>query len=115
MVPTRLVPARVNQHVMIIRAAPGMNPHYLLCAMNSDERKRQLLSYAQTGSTREALTKDLMSGFEILVPDPATLEAFGRFAHDVFGQREVLEAQNIKLRTARDLLLPRLMSGEVIV
>lgn len=115
MVPSRLVPARVNQHVMIIRAAPGMDPHYLLCAINSDERKRQLLSYAQTGSTREALTKDLMSAFEVLVPDAATLEAFGQMARDVFDQREVLTAQNIKLRTARDLLLPRLMSGEVTV
>jgi type I restriction enzyme S subunit len=115
MVPSRLVPARVNQHVMIIRAAAGMDPHYLLCAINSDERKRQLLSYAQTGSTREALTKDLMSAFEVLVPDALTLGAFGQVARDVFDQREVLSAQNIKLRAARDLLLPRLMSGEVAV
>ena len=74
-----------------------------------------MLSYAQTGSTREALTKDLMSAFEILVPDTATLAAFGEFARDVFDQREVLATQNIKLRTARDLLLPRLMSGELTV
>ena len=115
MVPPRLVPARVNQHVMIIRAAASMDPHYLLCAINSDERKRQLLSYAQTGSTREALTKDLMSAFEVLVPDTSTLAAFAQFARDAFGQREVLATQNIKLRAARDLLLPRLMSGELAV
>jgi len=115
MVPPRLVPARVNQHVMIIRAAASMDPHYLLCAINSDERKRQLLSYAQTGSTREALTKDLMSAFEVLVPDTSTLAAFAQFARDAFFQREVLATQNIKLRAARDLLLPRLMSGELAV
>jgi type I restriction enzyme, S subunit len=115
MVPSRLVPARVNQHVMIIRVAAAMDPHYLLCAINSDERKRQLLSYAQTGSTREALTKDLMSAFEVLVPDAATLAAFGQIARDAFDLREVLAAQNIKLRAARDLLLPRLMSGELAV
>lgn len=115
MVPPRLVPARVNQHVMIIRAAASMDPHYLLCAINSDERKRQLLSYAQTGSTREALTKDLMSAFEVLVPDTSTLAAFAQFARDAFFQRELLATQNIKLRAARDLLLPRLMSGELTV
>jgi len=115
MVPRRLVPARVNQHVMIIRAASGMDPHYLLCAINSDERKRQLLSYAQTGSTREALTKDLMLAFEVVVPDTSTLAAFGQYACDAFSQREVLSTLNIKLRTARDLLLPRLMSGEIEV
>jgi hypothetical protein len=30
-------------------------------------------------------------------------------------EREVLQWQNQKLRTARDLLLPRLMSGELAV
>jgi hypothetical protein len=45
-------------------------------------------------------------------PDPG---AFAELAGDVFQQREVLAEQNIKLRTARDLLLPRLMSGELTV
>jgi type I restriction enzyme S subunit len=116
MVPRRLIPARVNQHVMIIRADPRkVSPYYLLCAINADERKRQLLSYAQTGSTREALTKELMSNFEVIVPDELNMGAFAEFAGDVFQQREVLAEQNVKLRTARDLLLPRLMSGELTV
>ena len=116
MVPRRLIPARVNQHVMIIRAdRDKIDPYYLLCAVNSDERKRQLLSYAQTGSTREALTKDLMSNFEVIVPDEPPMHAFGEFAGDAFRQREVLAEQNVKLRIARDLLLPRLMSSELTV
>lgn len=116
MVPRPLIPARVNQHVMIIRADPRkVSPYYLLCAINSDERKRQLLSYAQTGSTREALTKELMSNFEVIVPDELNMRAFAEFAGDVFQQREELAEQNVKLRAARDLLLPRLMSGELTV
>lgn len=116
MVPRRLIPARVNQHVMIIRADQRkVSPYYLLCAINSDERKRQLLSYAQTGSTREALTKDLMSNFEVIVPDEASMRAFAQFAGDAFRQRDVLAEQIVKLRTARDLLLPRLMSGDITV
>ena len=116
MVPRRLIPARVNQHVMIVRADRGkIDPYYLLCAINSDERKRQLLSYAQTGSTREALTKDLMSNFEVIVPNRPTMHAFTEFAGDAFRQRDVLAEQNRKLRTARDLLLPRLMSGALTV
>ncbi len=34
---------------------------------------------------------------------------------DVFAQISRLSAQNQKLRAARDLLLPRLMSGELAV
>src|SRR5262245_7335706 len=57
MVPERHLPARVNQHVMIIRVDTTLvDPSFVLCAINSDQRKRQLLSYAQVGATREALT-----------------------------------------------------------
>jgi type I restriction enzyme, S subunit len=116
MVPARLLPARVNQHVMIIRADPlRVNPYFLLCAMNSDERKRQLLSYAHVGATREALTKELISRFEILLPDARTLHAFGEVARDLFAQGELLQEQNAKLLTARELLLPRLMDGRIEV
>jgi type I restriction enzyme S subunit len=116
MVPARHLPARVNQHVMIIRADPlRVNPYFLLCAMNSDERKRQLLSYAHVGATREALTKELISRFEILLPNGRTLHAFGEVARDLFVQGELLQEQNAKLLTARDLLLPRLMDGRIEV
>ena len=116
MVPQCHLPARVNQHVMIVRADPKkIDPYYLLCAINSAERKSQLLSYAQTGSTREALTKDLMAQFEVVLPDPAALHTFGQVASDIFQQREVLAEQVAKLKLARDLLLPRLMSGALVV
>ncbi len=116
MVPQCHLPARVNQHVMIIRADQNkIDPYYLLCAINSEQRKRQLLSYAQTGSTREALTKDLMSQFEFVLPDATTLRAFGQVAAVIFRQREVLAEQVTKLKSARDLLLPRLMSGALVV
>jgi len=114
MAPERYLPARVNQHVMIIRADPAKaDPFLVHAAINSDERKRQLLSYAQKGSTREALTKETVSNFEITLPSDDLMRRFGEIAADAFRQRELLAQQTQKLRTARDLLLPRLMSGEI--
>ena len=114
MAPERYLPARVNQHVMIIRVdTEKADPFFVHKAINSDERKRQLLSYARKGSTREALTKDEMARFEITVPTATLMRQFGEIAASSFRQREVLALQNQKLRTARDLLLPRLMSGEL--
>ena len=52
---------------------------------------------------------------EILVPSKSLLDAFDEFAADVFAQIKNLNTQNKKLRAARDLLLPRLMSGEIAV
>jgi len=116
MAPERFVPARVNQHVMIIRIEPlKASACFVHAAINSEERKRQLLSYAQKGSTREALTKEMLSNFEITLPSPELVTHFGEIAECNFLQRETLALQNQKLRAARDLLLPKLMSGEIAV
>ena len=52
---------------------------------------------------------------EILVPSTRLLEAFNDFVEPAFSQIQNLRQQNQKLRAARDLLLPRLMSGEIAV
>ncbi len=116
MAPERYLPARVNQHVMILRIDPAQaDPFFIHSAINSDERKRQLLSFSQKGATREALTKEIMSAFEITIPSHDLMAQFGAISGGCFLQRENLAHQNEKLQSARDLLLPRLMSGEVEV
>jgi type I restriction enzyme S subunit len=112
MAPERYLPARVNQHVMIIRCNPTVaNPFFAHAAINSDERKRQLISFAQKGSTREALTKEMVTNFEIVLPTDQIMRQYGELAEVAFMQRENLALQNQKLRTARDLLLPKLMDS----
>jgi len=116
MAPERYLPARVNQHVMIIRVdRKWADPFFVHKAINSDERKRQLLSYAQKGSTREALTKQMIAEFEITLPGEALMRQYGETTSTLFRQCEVLALQNQRLRIARDLLLPRLMSGAILV
>jgi type I restriction enzyme, S subunit len=52
---------------------------------------------------------------ELLVPSRALLTAFNDFVEPTLSQSHNFRAQNQKLRAARDLLLPRLMSGEIAV
>lgn len=52
---------------------------------------------------------------EILIPSRGLLTAFDEFAESVFQQVNILTAQIERLRAARVLLLPRLMSGEIAV
>ncbi|MCY2995775.1 MAG: restriction endonuclease subunit S [Planctomycetota bacterium] len=116
MIPERHLPARVNQHVMIIRVNPAVtDAHFVLAAINSAPRKKQLLAYSQVGATREALTKETVGNFQIVLPKDELLRQFADLADDASGQREVLSHQNSRLQTARDLLLPKLMSGEIEV
>ncbi len=112
MVPSYLLPARVNQHVAIVRADRSKaSPFYLLDAINSDFHKQQLLAFAQGGATREALTKDTISAFQIVLPPATLMHRYRGIAGDIHLQREVLLRQVQNLRLTRDLLLPRLLSG----
>jgi type I restriction enzyme, S subunit len=52
---------------------------------------------------------------EILIPPKGLIRSFDEFAALLFQQIGTLTAQTEKLRSARDLLLPRLMSGEIAV
>jgi len=52
---------------------------------------------------------------EILLPTSILLNAYEQTANPIFAQIHNLTQQNVKLRAARDLLLPRLMSGEIPV
>jgi type I restriction enzyme S subunit len=114
MVPSYLLPARVNQHVAIVRADKSKaSSFYLLDAINSDFHKQQLLALAQGGATREALTKDTISAFQIVLPPATLMNRYRGIAGDIHLQREVLLRQVQNLRLTRDLLLPRLLSGLV--
>jgi type I restriction enzyme S subunit len=68
-VPIDVLPARVNQHVMIVRPnSELLEPHYLQYTLNSPRVKEYLLSLASTGGTRKALTKNMLENLKITIP-----------------------------------------------
>ncbi|MDO9268331.1 MAG: restriction endonuclease subunit S [Methylobacter sp.] len=76
MVDNSILPARVNQHVCIIRA-PELVPEYLLHMLISASYKRYLLNVAgSAGATREALTKEQVENLLIPVPPKSLQEKF---------------------------------------
>jgi len=67
------------------------------------------------GVSVPTLDRNTVHRVEVLVPPKNLLTAFDEFAIPLFEQMENLKQQNQKLRAARDLLLPRLMGGEIAV
>ena len=57
----------------------------------------------------------LMKQYAIPFPPAGPLNSFNGFVESVTEQLKTLTFQTQKLRAARDLLLPRLMSGEIAV
>lgn len=68
-VPKELLPARVNQHVAIIRAnKEKLNSSFLKYSLLETSNKNSLLNMASAGATRQAITKSMIEGFEIKLP-----------------------------------------------
>lgn len=67
------------------------------------------------GAAYPAVTAKDFQKAEILIPKPNLLDLFDETIEPMFYQIDNLLRQNQKLREARDLLLPRLMSGEITV
>ena len=64
-----VLPARVNQHVAIIRPdSINLDPGYLRYYLTSAEMQTLLLSWAGSGGTRNALTKGMIESLEIRLP-----------------------------------------------
>jgi type I restriction enzyme S subunit len=74
-----------------------------------------MLRQQAVGAVFDAIVVDTFKRIPLLVPSIAIACLFDETVHPVFQQIENLMLQNQKLRAARDLLLPRLMSGEIVV
>jgi type I restriction enzyme S subunit len=69
-VPKSLLPARVNQHVSIIRTnRDTLNPQFLMYFLISPQMQSTMLSLAGSGGTRKALTKEMIENFDIPLVD----------------------------------------------
>jgi type I restriction enzyme S subunit len=68
-----------------------------------------------TGVAQPKLTQASLNRIPVLVPSRLLRDEFQDVVMTIFSQHYVLQAQNEGLRAARDLLLPRLMNGEIAV
>lgn len=69
-VPLTILPARVNQHVSIIRPDPNiLNPFFLSRMFTSKNFQIKLTKDAKSkGATREAITKEEIEGMKVIAP-----------------------------------------------
>ncbi|MEQ1651120.1 MAG: restriction endonuclease subunit S [Hyphomicrobium sp.] len=112
-VKTPLPNCTVDTHVTIVRPKEGVARHFFGMAVMEWEPRFSTMGKGATNQTE--LSPATIGGTEIVMPSRTLLEQFELFAEPLYEQVTNLVAQNQKLRVARDLLLPRLMSGEIAV
>ncbi len=107
-VPNGLLPARVNQHVMILRPQDKNLNLFLMCSLCDSDNKKLLLGISQSGSTREAINKQEMENFTISIPNSKTLEEFNRKCKPIQNEREVIQREIAKLQELKQLVISRI-------
>lgn len=84
-----------------------------LSVVSSDRFIAVASKSAKEGSKMPRADWKQMQAYPLLLPDTRTLSKFNEALHPMLSMMKVLAKQNIQLIRARDLLLPRLMSGKV--
>jgi len=120
-VPAEILPARVNQHVSIIRLKKEIVlPEFVQLALVSRKNKDRLLEKGEQGATRQAITKAQLEEFEISFPKSLKKQ------QEIVDQVEALNVHLAKLQSfylskvnylheLKSSILQKALTGELAV
>ncbi len=103
LVPEKVLPARVNQHVAIIRLKPNLT-EYRFIFYFLQATKEELLSQAEIGATRRALTKGMIENLDILLPPLPEQKAIAAVLSSLDDKIDLLHRQNKTLEALAETL-----------
>ena len=100
----------VNNHAHIITGKNGFTVEtlYLLFSLTN-------VQSIVTGAVQPKISQANLNKVPVIIPSELELSAFNSILQPIFAQIRNLRAENGRLTTTRDTLLPRLMSGELDV
>ncbi|PPZ92771.1 restriction endonuclease subunit S [Cloacibacterium normanense] len=102
-VPKKVIPARVNQHVAIIRSdEERLNSDFLLYYLL--KLKEHLLSISEIGATRRAITKGMIENLEISIPEITEQTAIASVLSRLDDKIDLLHRQNATLEKMAETL-----------
>lgn len=104
----------LNQRMYRIRAKKGINTNYLYACLNSTETSNFLKRKA-LGSVQKYVNTGEINSIEIKVPSSEKMDEIASILDPIFSQMESNILENESLNELRDILLPKLMSGEIDV
>jgi type I restriction enzyme S subunit len=104
----------VNEHVFLLRSKDELYQNYLFFTLYQklyfDKMQQLNANAAQPGINQESL-----KSLRILWPSENIIEEFNQKVESLMKLIFVVAKQNTKLREARDILLPKLMNGQIEV
>lgn len=104
-----------SSDAIIIRPISESLHSLVLMTLSSDKFVAYTSQKVKEGSKMPRADWKVMQQYQVLVPQSGLLDAFNSNISTIVEQLKTLNFQNQRARAARDILLPRLMSGEIAV
>lgn len=113
-VPADVLPARVNQHVAIIRTcSEELGSDYLQCYLASPDMQTYMLNAASgQGGSRNAMTKGMVEDFQIPIPPLPEQKAIAEALSDVDGLLAAMTKLIEKKHAIKQGAMQQLLTGK---
>ena len=99
----------------IVLRSRTLTPELVYLLARSDAFRENAIKSMSGASGRQRVREACFNTFYLANPDQETLIKFGEIVRPMFKLAHSLSQKNLNLRTTRDLLLPKLISGEIDV
>jgi len=111
--PHEALPARVNQHVCIIRPNKKIDARFLENMLLAGSMKCKLLGIGESGATRQAITKSQVLSLEIPLPPIDLQRKFSMVVRAIEETTSIMEAQVTESDNLFHSLVQRAFRGEL--
>jgi type I restriction enzyme S subunit len=105
----------VNEHVFLLRASGVRLRQNALYLWLQEPDTVQTIRSKNTNAAQPGINQQTVGGLELTLPDPQTAEQFDQLVEPLLAEVINLAKKIQNLRRTRDLLLPRLLSGQIDV
>ena len=99
----------------IVMRAKTISPEMAYLMARSDEFREHAIQSMSGATGRQRVHRACFDQFRFVQPDATTIAAFSEQVTPMFDSINLLAQRNANLRATRDLLLPKLVAGEVDV
>lgn len=99
----------------IVLRSKRVTPEFVYCLARTYDFRENAIKSMVGSSGRQRVQESCFDKYLVWIPAQMLLSLFTDSVRPMFQQIKALHAQNRRLGAARDLLLPRLMSGELTV
>ncbi len=97
----------------IVMRSKKLNPYMVYCIARSEGFRTAAINSMTGSDGRQRAQKNKLKGLPYIMPKQALIQQFGKYVAPCFDKVRTLNEQNGELVEARNMLLPKLISGEM--